>query len=133
MDASVKVEKDMAAEVHGAVCEQEAGHRNQLFASVRGHHPLIAVVDFTALLTFEKLHPNLFHRNRTMPSAAALAAADSVAARLRESPAHVESQSDWSGWIEEVAFQIHAFHLVFDDPAHGPEFKRIIEKIYGDE
>ena len=139
MRASVKVEKDMAAEVHGAVCvclisarchqsatavimKKKQDTANQLFASVLGHHPIIALADFIALLTFEELHPNLFHRNRTMPSAAALAVADALAARLRESCTHVES-----GWIEEAAFQMHAFNLVFDDPAHSPEFKQIVK------
>jgi hypothetical protein len=122
MRASDKVEKDVAEEVHGAVCEQDIA--NQLFASVLGHHPIIALADFIALLTFEELHPNLFHRNRTMPSAAALAAADPLAARLAESCAHVES-----GWTEEAAFQMHAFNLVFHDPAHSPEFKQIVKII----
>jgi hypothetical protein len=99
-----------------------ASDANQLFASVRGHHPIIAQADFGALLTFEELHPNLFHRNRTMPSEAALAVADDLAAGLSESCAHVES-----GWIEEAAFQIDAFNLVFHDPAHSPEFKQIVK------
>ena len=123
MRASDKVEKDVAAEVHGAVCvKKKQDIANQLFASVRGHHPIIAQADFAALLTFEELHPNLFHRNRTMPSAAALANADDLAARFSESCAHVES-----GWIEEAAFQMDAFNLVFHDPAHSPEFKRIVK------
>ena len=102
--------------------KQKQDTANQLFASVLGHHPIIALADFIALLTFEEIHPNLFHRNRTMPSAAALAVADAWAARHRESCTHVES-----GWIEEAAFQMHAFNLVFDDPAHSPEFKQIVE------
>ena len=123
MRASVQVENEMAAEVHGAVCvKKKQGTDNQPFASVLGHHPIIALADFTALLTFEEIHPNLFHRNRTMPSAAALAVADALAARLRESCTHVES-----GWIEEAAFQMHAFNLVFDDPAYSPEFKQIVK------
>jgi hypothetical protein len=123
MRESDKVEKDVAAEVHGAVCvKKKQDIANQIFVSVLGHHPIIALADFFALLTFEELHPNLFHRNRTMPSAAALAVADALAARLRESCAHVES-----GWIEEAAFQMHAFNLVFEDPAHSSEFKQIVK------
>jgi hypothetical protein len=57
-----------------------------------------------------------------MPSAAALAVADALAAGHRESCAHVES-----GWVEEAAFQMHAFNLVFDDPAYSPEFKQIVK------
>jgi hypothetical protein len=70
--------------------KQKQDTANQLFASVLGHHPIIALADFAALLRFEELHPNLFHRNRTMPSAAALAArADDFAcsARLKASRA----------------------------------------------
>jgi hypothetical protein len=139
MRASVIFEKDVAAEAHGAVCvclksarchqsatviimKKKQDNANQLFASVLGHHPIIALADFAALLTFEELHPNLFHRNRTMPSAAALAVADALAARLRESCTHVET-----GWIEEAAFQMHAFNLESDDPSHSPEFKQSVK------
>ena len=123
MRESDKVEKDVAAEVHGAICvKKKQDIANQLFVSVLGHHPIIALADFAALLTFEELHPNLFHRNRTLPSAAALAVADTLAARLGESCVHVES-----GWIEEAAFQMHAFNLVLEDPAHSSEFKQIVK------
>ncbi len=127
MSASVKVENNIEAEVHGAVCVKKQDTANQLFASVLGHHRIIALADFATLLTFEELHPNLFHRNRTIPSAAAFAVAEDLAARLGESCSSVES-----GWIEEAAFQMHAFNLVFDDPAYGLQFKQIV-KIAQDE
>jgi hypothetical protein len=122
MSASVKVENDIEEEVHGAVCVKKQDTANQLFASVLGHHRIIALADFAALLTFEELHPNLFHRNRTIPSAAAFAVAEGLAARLGESCASVES-----GWIEEAAFQMHAFNLVFDDHTYGLQFKQIVK------
>lgn len=80
-----------------------------LFPSMRGRDPRISCSEFEALIDFERLHPDLFRKNR----------------RRRAS-------DDLGDFFSEAISQANAFNAVFCDPVWGKKVKLLLAKRRGE-